>query len=292
MTLRRSKLASRTTERGTAIGGSVGRAVVVTAVTAILLFPVYWMVVTSVTPTTELFTRDPGLMPTIGNLTFDAYVDVFSNHPVGRWLLNSGAITLASAVIATAVSALGGYSLSRFKTRGSSAMGYSLLFSRMLPGTLLVIPFFVMASATGLTNSRVSVVVINVGIIIPFTTWMMKSFIDGIPRELEEAGRVDGCSYIGALLRIVLPLSAPGIVAVFTYSSILAWGDFLFARTLLTDNSLWPITVGIASFVGEYTVDWAGLMAVSLLSSLPLILLFVGLQKFLVSGLTGGSVKG
>jgi multiple sugar transport system permease protein len=261
-------------------------------VTVVLLFPVYWMIVTSLVPTSEMLTRDPALFPDFGTLSIDAYKDVLLNRPVLSWLGNSTIITIASAMIATTVSALGGYSLSRFKTRGHSAMGYSLLFSRMLPGTLIVIPFFVMASTLGLANNLLSVVAINVAAIIPFSTWMLKSFFDGIPVELEQAARVDGCTYLGAMSRVTLPLSAPGLVATFTYSSILAWSDFLFSRTLLTDQDRWPITVGISSFVGEYSIDWSGLMAISMVSSIPLIILFIALEPFLVRGLTSGAVKG
>lgn len=268
------------------------RGVTITAITLVLLLPVYWMIVTSLAPTEDMLTRDPALVPDMDSLSFDSYRDVLVDQPVARWLRNSTVITVGSAVGAMVVSALGGYSLSRFRTRGHSAMGYSLLFSRMLPGTLLVIPFFVMASAIGLRSNLLSVIIINIGVIIPFSTWMMKSFFDGIPAELEEAARVDGCTYIGALRRVTLPLSSPGLAATFTYSAILAWSDFLFARTLLTDSDQWPITVGIASFVGEYTVDWSGLMATSLLSSLPLVLVFIALEPFLVRGLTAGSVKG
>lgn len=266
--------------------------VAIVLVCVVLLFPVYWMLVTSLVPTDQMLTRDPSLVPDFGSLSFEAYREVLVDRPVLTWLGNSAIITLASAIIATVVSALGGYSLSRFRTRGHSAMGYSLLFSRMLPGTLVVIPFFVMASSAGLTNNLFSVVAINVGAIIPFSTWMLKSFFDGIPVELEQAARVDGCNYLTALWRITLPLSAPGLVATFTYSSILAWSDFLFSRTLLTDQGQWPITVGIASFVGEYSIDWSGLMAISMLSSVPLILLFIVLEPFLVRGMTSGAVKG
>jgi multiple sugar transport system permease protein len=271
---------------------SYRRGLTITVITLILLFPVYWMIVTSLAPTGDMLTRDPALVPDPGSLSLDAYRDVLSNQPVARWMGNSTIITLGSAVGAMVVSALGGYSLSRFSTRGHTAMGYSLLFSRMLPGTLVVIPFFVMASALGLRNNLLSVIVINVGVIVPFSTWMMKSFFDGIPAELEEAARVDGCTYLGALWRVTLPLSSPGLAATFTYAAILAWSDFLFARTLLTDTDQWPITVGIASFVGEFTINWGGLMATSLLSSIPLVLVFIALEPFLVRGLTAGSVKG
>ena len=271
-------------------GRYVGFIVVIVAV--ILLFPVYWMLVTSLVPTSVMLTRDPALLPDLSSLSFGAFWEILVDEPVARWLWNSALITLGSAVAATFVSALGGYSLSRFKTRGHGAMGYSLLFSRMLPGTLLVIPFFVMASTLGMTNNLISVIAINVGAIIPFSTWMLKSFIDGIPVELEQAARVDGCTYLGALYRITLPLSRPGLIATFTYSAILAWSDFLFSRTLLTNQGKWPITVGIASFVGEYSIDWSGLMAISILSSLPLMILFIALEPFLVRGLTSGSVKG
>ncbi len=262
------------------------------AAVAVLLFPVYWMVMTSIVPSSLLLTSSPPLVPPLGSTSMDAYTEVIEGRPVLQWLGNSALSTLGAAVISTFISTLGGYSLSRFRSRGQEAMGFTLLFSRMLPGTLLIIPIFVLFSTTGLTNNLWSVILVNIAATVPFTTWLMKGFIDSVPVEIEQAAMIDGCSRLKALWHVVTPLLLPGLAATFTYASILTWGDFLFARTLMSNPQGWTVTVGIASFIGEYSVDWSGLMAVSLMSTAPMVILFILLEPFLSRGMTAGAVKG
>lgn len=262
------------------------------AALAVLLFPVYWMVMTSIVPSRELLTSSPPLLPSPGTVNGDAYGEVLTSRPVGRWLWNSALVTAGTAVISVAISTLGGYSLSRFRTRGQQAMGYTLLFSRMLPGTLLIIPVFVVFASAGMINSLWAVVLVNVAATVPFTTWLMKGFVDGVPAELEEAAMMDGCGRLRALWLVVVPLLRPGLATTATYACILAWGDFLFARTLMPNPSGWTVTVGIASFIGEFSIDWSGLMAAGILSTIPMLVLFVFLEPFLVRGMASGSVKG
>ncbi|PWV77130.1 multiple sugar transport system permease protein [Prauserella marina] len=262
------------------------------AVLVVLLFPVYWMVMTSLVPSRELLTSSPPLVPPADTASFDAYGEVLSSRPVGLWLWNSALVTLGTALISVVISTLGGYSLSRFRTKAQQAMGFTLLFSRMLPGTLLIIPVFVIFASVGMINNLWSVILVNVAATVPFTTWLMKGFVDGIPGEIEEAAMIDGCGRLRTLWTVVLPLLRPGLATTFTYASILAWGDFLFARTLMPNPSDWTITVGIASFIGEHSVDWSGLMAAGLMSTLPMLVLFVFLEPFLVKGTASGAVKG
>lgn len=262
------------------------------AAVVVLLFPVYWMVMTSLVPSSMLLTSSPPLLPPLGAASLDAYSNVIEGRPVLRWMWNSTLTTLGAAIISTVVSTFGGYSLSRFQTRGQQAMGFTLLFSRMLPGTLLIIPMFVLFAATELTNNLWSVILVNVAATVPFTTWLMKGFIDGVPVEIEQAAMIDGCSRLRALWHVVTPLLRPGLAATFAYASILTWGDFLFARTLMSNPDGWTVTVGIASFIGEFSVDWSGLMAAGLLTMIPMVVLFVFLEPFLARGMTAGSVKG
>lgn len=259
---------------------------------AILLFPLYWMVMTSIVPSRTLLTENPPLLPPLDAASLDAYASVIQGRPILTWLGNSALSTVGAAIISTIVSVLGGYSLSRFRSRGQQAMGFTLLFSRMLPGTLLIIPIFVLFSSIGLSNNLWSVVLVNVAATVPFTTWLMRGFIDSVPVEIEQAAMIDGCSRLRALWHVVLPVLLPGLAATFTYASILTWGDFLFARTLMSNPDGWTITVGIASFIGEFSVDWSGLMAVGLMSTIPMVILFIFLEPFLARGMTAGSVKG
>ncbi|MDJ1645441.1 carbohydrate ABC transporter permease [Streptomyces pakalii] len=262
------------------------------AVTAVLMFPVYWMIMTSIVPSERLLVSEPPLIPPSDAVSASAYTSALRDLPVLDWLWNSTVTTVGAAVLSTAVSTLGGYSLSRFRTRGQQAMGFTLLFSRMLPGTLLIIPVFVLFATFGMVNNLWSVTLVNTAATVPFTTWLMKGFVDAVPVEIEQAAMIDGCGRAGALWRVIVPLLKPGIAATFTYASILTWGDFLFARTLMGNPDGWTVTVGIASFIGEFSVDWSGLMAVGLISMVPMILLFLLLEPFLAKGMTTGSVKG
>jgi multiple sugar transport system permease protein len=161
----------------------------------------------------------------------------------------------------------------------------------MLPGSLIVIPFFLMFTTIGMIDSLWGLVAANVAVGVPFATWMMKGFFDTLPRELEQAASIDGCTPLQALWYVILPLARPGLAACGIYLAIVAWSEFVFARTLVTQPANWLVTVGLQSFVGEYLVDWPALMAAGVVSLLPMFVLFLLLEPFLVSGLTSGSVK-
>jgi multiple sugar transport system permease protein len=260
--------------------------------TAIVLFPVYWMLVTSILPSRMVLSRTPPLLPPFGAVSFTSYVEVFQRRPVFAWIFNSamvvGGATLVSLVIAT----LAGYSLSRYPTRGQRVAGATLLLSKMLPSALIVVPLFVMFTTWHLIDSIGGLILANVSVGVPFATWMMKGFFDTLPPELEAAAEVDGASRLQALWLIVLPLARPGIAACGIYLAIVAWSEFVFARTLITAPEHWVVTVGLQSFVGEYLVDWPALMAAGVVSLIPMFVLFLLLEPFLVSGLTSGAVKG
>lgn len=263
--------------------------VTVAAVVGILFFPIYWMFNTSLAPQDQLYVYPPRLIHP--HATFGAYAKIFAERPIARWMANSFLVVVFTGIFSLTVSVLAGYSLSRFRVRGSGSLGYLLLASRMLPTTLLVIPLFVFMSQLRLINTLWSVVIANVTFIMPFATWMLKGYFDSIPRELEEAAYIDGTSRLGALVRVTLPLAAPGLAATALYSAILAWDEYLFARTFLNTTSVWTISVGLGSFKGEYITFWNEVMAASLVGTLPIIVIFLLLEKQLVGGLTAGAVK-
>ncbi|WP_146069452.1 carbohydrate ABC transporter permease [Cryobacterium sp. Y11] len=267
----------------------LGAAIVVAAMA---IFPLYWMFLTSVTPMGALLTKQPTLFPQLELLSIDAYVSAFTDKDVLRWFGNSVMVTVGSSALAMVVSLMAGYSLSRLPSRGQGATGYALLLTRIIPGTVLVLPLFIMFNSIGLTDGLLALVLANATIIVPFAAWLMKGFFDGIPYELEEAAMIDGCSRFQAVCKIVLPLTAPGLAATALYATMTAWGDFLFARTLIDSTDLWTLTVGLSTFMNENGTDWSGLMAVGLLSVLPLVVLFFVLQPFFVGGLASGGVKG
>ena len=260
-------------------------------VCVVLLFPLYWMILTAVLPTSATLSREPTLLPRWSALDWSAFAAAFARKPLGTWLLNSLLVSLGATLISLVIAALAGYSLSRFRTPAQQWTGFTLLLTKMLPGSLVVIPFFIMASTFHLIDSLFALMLANAAVGVPFATWLLKGFFDGIPRELEQAAMLDGCGHLGAFLRVVVPLARPGLAACAIYLAILSWSDFVFARTLINDQSHWTITTGLVSFIGEHGVEWPALMAAGVISLAPMVVLFIVLEPFLVSGMTAGSQR-
>ena len=258
---------------------------------AIVLFPVYWMLVTSVLPSSIVLSRRPPLLPPLDAVSCAAYAEVFHRRPVLAWMANSAIVVAGSTVVSLTVATLAGYSLSRFRTRAQEITGLTLLLTKMLPGSLIVIPFFIMASTFHLIDSLWALMLANAAVGVPFATWLLKGFFDGIPRDLEHAAMIDGCGHLGAFLYVIVPLARPGLAACAIYLAILSWSDFVFAKTLINDQARWTITTGMVSFIGEHGIEWSALMAAGILSMVPMIVLFLILEPFLVSGMTAGSQR-
>ncbi len=190
------------------------------------------------------------------------------------------------------VSILAGYSLSRFRVRGGPSLGLFILTAKMLPATLLVIPLFGIFRTIDLIGSLWSIILAHATLIVPFTTWMLKGYFDTIPRELEQAAMVDGCSPLGAMVRVILPVSAPGLAATALYGFVLSWSDYAYARTFLTNaQSNWTANLGITTMKGEYISNWADISAASILVALPVLIIYLFLERYLVGGLTAGAEK-
>jgi multiple sugar transport system permease protein len=260
------------------------------AVSAMVLFPVYWMMLTALLPGDMTRSRTPRLLPLLNAMSFDAFAGALARKPVLTWLGNSIVVTIGATLLSLAIATLAGYSLSRFKSRAQHGAGFALLVSKMLPASLIVIPFFIGFSTFGLIDSRAGLIVANAAVGVPFATWLSKGFFDSIPREVELAAMLDGCNGVQAVWYVVLPLARPGLAACAMYLAIVTWSDFVFARTLVSNPDLWMLTVGMQSFLGEYLVDWSSLMAIGTLSLAPVLLLFLLLEPFLVSGTTQGAL--
>lgn len=269
----------------------VGLYILVILSVVILAFPLYWMTVTSMTARSALL-ENISVLPKFANMTIDNFRKIIDSHPILIWFGNSIFVTAFSTVIAIIVSTMAAYSMSRFKYRTTNFLGFFLLVVRMLPETLLVVPLYMMFTNMGLINNFASLIISNITFIIPFSTWMMKGYFDSIPVTLEEAGRIDGCSRVQAVRKVIMPLATPGIAATATYSAILGWSEFLFARTFITKPDKWTITVGISSLMGEYTIIWGEVMAAAAISIIPIALVFIFLEKYMVAGVTAGAVKG
>jgi multiple sugar transport system permease protein len=258
-------------------------------VTAALLFPLYWMLVSSVDSISTLFSTNLNLLPTFADV--GSYAEIFRNYQVGTWLGNSAIVTAGSVILSILVSVPAGYSLSRMKVGGDVA-GVIMLFTRVIPGTLLVLPFFIMFTRVNLLNTLPAVMIANTSLIVPLAAWIMKGFFDKVPVDIEEAASIDGCGLWQTFLFIAIPLVKPGIGATAIYAIVLAWSDYLFPKSLLLTPGHWTLSVGAVSLIGEHTVDWNGLMAMGVIGVLPMVIAFAVLEPFLVSGLTAGATVG
>lgn len=253
------------------------------------VFPFYWMVKSSLT-TQSAFTWPPELIPL--GISFEPYRNVVSGYPVIRWFLNSTFVALTTTVLAVLIALNAALGLSRYRTRLTGSFGAIILITQMLPATLLVIPMFIIFRNLKLIDSLFGLVVANLAFALPLAIWVLKGFFDSIPREIEEASMIDGSSEVGAFYRVTIPLTLPGIIAVSIYAFMVSWGEFFFARTLINQETNWVFTVGLSSFRGEHTLQWSELLAAATIFTIPPLLFFAGLQRHLISGLTGGAVKG
>jgi len=265
--------------------------VTVLVMTLITLFPVYWMLLTALLPMQAIFSRTPTLIPT-GEVSFGSFQGLLEKTPIFSWILQSAIITIGTSLLSGFICLLAAYALSRFVVPGRKMTAVGFLVGRVLPGTLLALPLFILFQTVGLLNTQVAVILANVAVVTPLTTLILKGYFDGIPREIDDAAMVDGCSRWGVLWRMIFPLSIPGLVACVGLSATAAWTDLLFARTLLLTRENWTLPMGITSIIGAHEVDWNELMAAGLISVIPMLIIYWFLQPHLVSGMTAGGVKG
>jgi ABC-type glycerol-3-phosphate transport system permease component len=264
--------------------------ILVAIVLLLVLFPFYWMINTSLKNTRDVFHTPPKFWSE--NWTIEPYVVMWTERPIGRYLVNSIVVAVCSTALSVALSSLAAYGVTRFRLRWEQAFIILLLFTQMLPGTLLVIPYFKLMSTFGLINNYLSLILAYVSFVLPFCTWMLIGFFRTIPRELDEAGLIDGCSRIETYWRVILPLSAPGLVAVALFTFLVAWNAYVWALVLTTDPKMFVLSVGVANMVGEYQVQWNQLTAASVLAVGPVVVIYIFLERYLVAGLTAGAVKG
>lgn len=259
-------------------------------VCGILLFPIYWLFVTALSTLAEIRQLPPSFWP--AEPQWNTFTKVASERPILLWLWNSTLAAIGAVGLSMVVSVFAGYSLSRFSLRGGRSLGLFILTAKMLPATLLVIPLFGIFRSIGLIGSLWSLVLAHATLIIPFTTWMLKGYFDTIPRELEQAAMVDGCSPLGAMFRVVLPVATPGLAATALYAFVLSWADYAYARTFLTNaQGSWTANLGITTMKGEYVTDWNEISAAAVFIALPILIIYLFLERYLVGGLTAGAEK-
>lgn len=255
-----------------------------------LLFPFYWMVITALQGEAAVMAFPPRLWPQEINLP--AFFGVFSATKVGRWLLNTTVVAGAATLVVVPVAALTAYALSRFRNRAVSVTAVLIVVTQMMPPVLLLVPYFILFRELGLLNGLLGLVLANIAWTLPVSAWLMKSAFDSVPHELEEAAMIDGCGRFGAIIRIAVPLAAPGIAAAAVFAFISAWDEYFFARTLISNSDHWLVSVGLGSFTGDYSTSWQHVMAVATISTLPPAILFIMVQRAFIANLAQGGVKG
>ncbi|GAA0913102.1 carbohydrate ABC transporter permease [Virgisporangium aurantiacum] len=267
-----------------------GAAATIAIIGVFTFAPVYWVAVTALTPTNEVFRFPPRWFP--AHVTFDHFRSLWENPQLLRYLGNSLIVSTLTAVLTVIVSAYTAYSFAKFRYRGRRSLMYLVLASQMFPQALLLITLYLVFSQFGLLNTYLALILSFTTFTLPLCVWMLKGFFDTIPDELIEAAKVDGAGQGAIIHRILLPVSLPGLVATALFAFIRAWNDFIFALTLAgTEKQTLPPGL-VNTFTGEAETAWPSLMAASLVVSLPVVIGFAVLQRYLVSGLTAGAVKG
>lgn len=256
------------------------------------LFPMFWMLSTSLKTNLDVFDVPPSLWPEEPSI--QSYKNlIFGATPIYKYFINSVITSLGTVLISIVLATLAGYALSRLRFRFRKAISIGVLVTQMFPLVVLLIPLYLLYIKTHLLNTYTGLILGFTSFTIPFGIWMVKGFVDSVPVEIEEAAMVDGCSRFQAMRMVVLPLILPGIVATGVFAFLDAWNNLLFPLTLVNDIDMKTLPPGmILSFGGEFKHDWSGMMAASTIISVPVVLVFVLLQRYLVEGLTGGAVKG
>jgi multiple sugar transport system permease protein len=254
------------------------------------LFPIAWMLSTSLKSEAEALSLPVRWIPK--EFTFQAYVEMWTLKPFATYFWNSTVVSGVTALFSTVLGALAGYGFSRFQFRGRTSLLAFFLATQMISGVLVIGPYFRILAAVELYNSLTGLVIAYVTICLPFAAWMSKGYFDSIPKELDEAGLVDGASRLQIFLRIICPIAVPGTVSTLLFAFLLAWQDLLWAICLISIDEKRTVTLGVAFTVGEFIIKWPMLTAASLIGSLPTILLYLFLQRFYVEGLARGAVKG
>ncbi|WP_454747406.1 carbohydrate ABC transporter permease [Ciceribacter selenitireducens] len=269
---------------------TVAHRLAILAYIVVALFPLYWLLKVAVTPNNLLYSEGVRLWPS--RMTFEHFTYVIAHSAFPTFFRNSLIVAGSTAFVVTVIASLSGYALSRFNFRAKYWIVALMLLTQMFPLVMLVAPIFKILSPLGLTNSLTGLVVVYSAFNVPFATFLMQSFFDGIPKDLEEAAMIDGATQFVAFRQIILPLTLPGIAATLGFVFTAAWSELLFALMLISGNDAATFPVGLLSFVSKFSVNFGQMMAAGVLALIPACLFFLLIQRYLVQGLTAGAVKG
>ncbi|MBZ0275218.1 MAG: sugar ABC transporter permease [Anaerolineae bacterium] len=253
------------------------------------IFPVMRIIAISLRPTSALLSRTVEFIP--ANATLNSYTSLFTEENFLLWVWQSLAITVTVSLIGVAVSATGAYAFSRWRFAGRRPGLIFLMTTQMIPAGMLLIPIYVIVAQLQLTNQILGLILAYITTAVPFSIWILKGYYDTIPPDLEEAAMVDGCNRLEAFYRIILPLSTPALSIVFLFNFLGAWAEFIVAKVILVSSAVWTWPLGLNDFIGNFNTDWGKYAAGSVIVTIPVLLLFMWQSKYLISGLTLGSVK-
>lgn len=259
-----------------------------------VLFPFIWMITSSIKPQDEIFAVIPKLFPSAP--TFEGYKWALSEMPganIVPLLINSLTVSGITAIAVAFFAATGGYAIGRYKFPGLKIVIVFLMIAQMFQGPIIMVPWYKMAANMGILNTKTALVLIYLTATIPIGVWLMSGFFKGIPKELEEAAYIDGCSKAGTFWRIILPLAKGGLVSIILYSFIIAWNDYQYALILTNSVQAKTVQIGIGELMDSMgKQNWGGIMACGVIITIPAVILFSIIQKYLIEGLTAGAVKG
>jgi multiple sugar transport system permease protein len=256
----------------------------------IVVFPFYWMTITSFKSEEQMRSLTSMFWPS--PLVLDNYRQLLSRTDFTTWYGNSVVVAVSSTLLATAIGTIGAYALARLRFLGRAFMASTVLITYLVPPSILFIPLYAQIRSLGLADSLAGLVAAYPSFTVPFVTWLLMGYFESIPEELEEAAMIDGATRFGAFWRVVLPLAAPGVLAAGLYAFTQAWNEFLYALVFVTDVRMRTLPVGLSSFITGDVYGWGYLMSGAVLTTLPVIAAYIYLQRYMVDGLTAGSVKG
>ncbi len=261
------------------------------SVVCIIAFPLFWMIVTSLKPQYELFSRPPTILPS--EITFEHYWRLLTETPFLTYMKNSIILAVGTTTVVIVIATLGAHSLVRFSYPGRERLAQLVLFTYLLPSVVLIIPLYFLMIWVGLANTLISLVIAYTTFALPYALWLLRSFMAAIPEDLESAALVDGATRMEAFFDVILPQALPGIISTALFTSILAWNEYLYALVLVNTDEARPLTTGVMTMlVSAFNIEWSLLMAASVMMSVPLIVAFIFLQKYLTRGFGAGAVKG
>ncbi len=260
---------------------------------AIDLFPFYWVFISSIQPEYEILTGRTKLLPS--NITFKNYVDLLLETAgvtaFRHYILNSLKVSISVAIISTLLSVVGAYGLSHFNFIGKEIIGKIFLFIYVFPTIIIVVPAYGVISKLHLVDTHLSLILIHTTLASPFCVWLLRSFFESVPKELEEAAEVDGCSKFKAFLRITFPLSGPGILTAGIYALITSWGEYLFNLVLISSGTKKTVPLALSAYMSHVDIQWGRLLAGTALNVIPILLIFLPLAKYFMKGLMEGALK-